>query len=283
MMNNLFEGRLEVDKNLELYYQIFKNSSKLPWLIVTHGVGEYCDRYHFFQDVLKKNFNILLFDNRGHGRSDGKKGYVESFDFFSSDLKKMINFLQEYHQMKSYSLFAHSMGALVNLHCLQNFPLDLLKPERVFLSAPPFFPGGFQGSLSKIFPSFLLKGLSQVKFGFWLKDLIAEQDLTSHKAGDLNYSDDPLVLGGMNSRLLFNILKTGRVAREKNISIKTKVFIIVGEKDIVVHRKEIEEYCKKIDPSITLKVFPRGKHELHNEIPEIRTPYLEYLKNCLVS
>ncbi len=280
-MNNLFEGRLEVNDATELYYQFYKNSKDLPWLIVTHGVGEHSRRYHFLQDIFSENFNILLYDLRGHGTSGGKKGYIDSFETYAQDLQSIIKFTQEYYSMKEYTLFAHSMGALINLRFLQNFPTDLQVPEKVFLSAPPFRPGGALGESTKFMPYAIFSSLSGVKKSFWIKDLIPETQLTSHNAGDLGYQEDPLVLGGMQLCLLANIVKSGKDAFKIPLKKKYEVYCVVGEEDVVVSKKAIQEYCSEIDTSIQLKVFANGKHELHNEVDQIRDLYLKHLKACI--
>ncbi len=280
-MNNLFEGRLDIEEDVELFYQFYKNSDDYPWLIVTHGVGEHSRRYHFLQEIFSKNYNVFLYDLRGHGTSTGTKGDVDSFETYAKDLESVIEFTKNYHSMKNYVLYSHSMGALITLRFLQNFPELLLKPEKVFLSAPPFRPGGVLGELTNYLPYKLFSSLGSFKKGPWIKDLIPETALTNHDHGEIGYKTDPLVLGGMQLRLLANLVKSGKDASKIALNKDYNIYCVVGEKDVVVSKKAIEQYCMDIDSSVHLKVFSDGKHELHNEIDQIRDPYLKYLKDCL--
>jgi len=280
-MNNLFEGRLDLEDGVELFYQFYKNSDDFPWLVVTHGVGEHCRRYHFLQELFSDKFNILLYDLRGHGTSTGSKGQVDSFQTYAQDLGAMIAFIKEYHSMKKYVLYSHSMGALITLSFLQNFPEELSQPEKVFLSAPPFRPGGALGELTKYLPYKIFSSLSNFKKNLWVKDLIPETALTSHDHGDLGYKSDPLVLGGMQLRLLSNLVMSGKDAFKSPLNKSYEIYCVVGGKDVVVSKKAIQQYCSQIDTSVQLRVFLNGKHELHNEIDQIRDPYLQYLKDCL--
>ena len=53
------------------------------WLIVTHGLGEHLERHEYILKLFSQNFNIAIYDVRGHGRSGGTRAYVENFENFS--------------------------------------------------------------------------------------------------------------------------------------------------------------------------------------------------------
>ena len=44
-------------------------------VVICHGMGEHCRRYdEHVKQLVAAGFNVLRFDNRGHGRSGGKRG-----------------------------------------------------------------------------------------------------------------------------------------------------------------------------------------------------------------
>ncbi len=276
-----FEGRLDVDSGIDIYYQLLKSDKTLPWLIITHGVSEYSGRYYFFEDYFKDHFNILFYDLRGHGKSDGKRGDIDSFEIYSDDLKKMIQFLESFHEMKSYVLFSHSMGALITANFIQNFPLGIIKPDKVFLSAPPIRPGGGLGESTQILPKSLIDKLAGVSKSFKLKNLIPDTDLTNHQQGDLGYDNDELILDGISTRLLFNLVKTGREVGSKPLKADFPIYCAIGGKDKVVSKKALSKYLDKHGKDVYFMEFINGKHELHNEIEEIKKPYMTYLQKTL--
>ena len=115
-----------------------------PWkspraLVVFHGLGEHGGRYlhfpHYLQDVVDA---VHCVDHRGHGRSEGSCGYVDTFERYSDDAALAIYRLDE--QLKKrfgrseIHVFGHSLGGLILLRTL--FKNTNLPVHSATISAP---------------------------------------------------------------------------------------------------------------------------------------------------
>src|SRR5688572_26720323 len=83
-------------------------------VIVAHGFAEHSGRYgEILNELNRAGFAALAFDFRGHGNSDGKRGYISRFQDYVDDLKAAVNFEKGRNGNEPVIVLAHSMGALV--------------------------------------------------------------------------------------------------------------------------------------------------------------------------
>jgi acylglycerol lipase len=72
---------------LKLFYR-FWLSNQPKSVFIVHGFGEHSGRYSELIESLKDTgYSYYLLDLRGHGQSEGRRVFVETFSDFSSDLK----------------------------------------------------------------------------------------------------------------------------------------------------------------------------------------------------
>jgi len=101
------------------------------WLISTHGIGEYSGRYNFLSEELGTQYNIVRYDLRGHGLSMGEPAFIGDFSDFVSDLDEVIGHIKNRYRMSHYSLFGHSMGALITAAFMNELARESFYPQRV--------------------------------------------------------------------------------------------------------------------------------------------------------
>jgi lysophospholipase len=112
-------------------------------ILITHGQAEHSDCYNRLVDGFQrspagKNWNFIGWDMRGHGKSDGLRGYAKDFDEYVLDYHL---FLEESLRIdtvknKPVILLAHSMGGLVQNCALREKKYDQFNAQ--VLSAPLF-------------------------------------------------------------------------------------------------------------------------------------------------
>jgi alpha-beta hydrolase superfamily lysophospholipase len=105
-------------------------------LIVCHGFGEHSGRYLHFPHYLHDSIDALyVYDQRGHGRSDGARGDSERFDDLVDDLALVIRRVHQKFPQAELHLLGHSMGGHVA------FRLGFLHPGlplRTFQVSAPY-------------------------------------------------------------------------------------------------------------------------------------------------
>ena len=103
---------------LNICYCQYKASPEKARMIIIHGLGEHSGRYlNVINRLVPKGISIFAPDFRGHGKSDGKRGHVLSFDDYLEDLYSMFGVaLKEIKPGMKCFLLGHSMGGLIALH-----------------------------------------------------------------------------------------------------------------------------------------------------------------------
>jgi alpha-beta hydrolase superfamily lysophospholipase len=260
---------------------LVRENGSSKWLVVSHGLGEHSGRHEYMLKLFSQSFNIAIYDLRGHGKSEGKRAWVEEFDHFSKDLQAVLDYLRAQFNLNQYSLFGHSMGGLLTANYMQNttFP-EGEYPEKVYLSSPAASAPGLMGPLFSHSPNIFYKSilkLPSVPLSGMLNLKKLSHDTRVYEA----YVKDELCQLKIESQLFFEILKTGRNVFSRPLRIECPLFVSVGTGDVLVNPNIIEDYFTNVEKNAQLKIFEGGYHELHNEIDKFKKPYLNYLRQSL--
>lgn len=96
--------------NTKLYAKINEIEKAKANIIIVHGLAEHLDRYDELANYLNKNeFNVIRYDQRGHGRSEGKQTFYSNKDEIVEDLTAVVDKVKANYEGKIY-LIGHSMG-----------------------------------------------------------------------------------------------------------------------------------------------------------------------------
>ncbi len=269
---------LKMRDGAELYVQI-KESGSPVWIIATHGIGEHMGRHNYIPELFGHDFNIFQYDLRGHGRSTGKRAYIDDFALYMEDLKEIIRFLGEKYRMDRFVLFGHSMGALISCAFIQNFVEDSRYPERFIINAPPCGADGVLGKIVKILPPSFFKGVCEIPYSLPIGGLVDLDYLSHDPHTKEDYLKDDLNSLKLQSKLVFELMKTAQDTFARPLRSKCPSYVTLGSADRVVGSKDVIDYFTNVDKSFNFKIIDGAYHEIHNEIEKYRKPYFDHLKN----
>src|SRR5688572_23513497 len=164
-------------------------------IALLHGYAEHCRRYdHVAKAWNARGIQVIGCDLRGHGKSEGTRGFVERFEDFHRDVDALMDAAKSRAKGTPIAIFGHSNGALIALHwMLAGNGNDL---AGVLLTSP------FLGLALKASPIKLAAGRVAARFlpklglpsGFTGKDVCADE--TFQRA----YDSDPLIFKNVNAR-----------------------------------------------------------------------------------
>lgn len=101
---------LESKDGTKLYTKVMDVETARANIIIVHGLAEHLDRYDevatFFH---QHHFNVIRYDQRGHGRSGGQPTYYDDYNTIVEDLDAVVHFTKSKYKGKVYVL-GHSMG-----------------------------------------------------------------------------------------------------------------------------------------------------------------------------
>lgn len=115
-----FKGTGEID----LYYQSWKPTGKIKAVLaIVHGLGGHSSKYdNIVQHFIPTQYAIYGFDLRGHGRSPGQRGYINSWKEFREDLRIFLELIQTQHPGYPVFLLGHSLGSIIVLDYVLRYP-----------------------------------------------------------------------------------------------------------------------------------------------------------------
>lgn len=259
---------------------LVRENGNSKWLIVSHGLGEHLGRHEYMLKLFSQNFNIAIYDLRGHGKSGGRPGYVEDFRDFFRDLDVVVEYLRKEFNLKDYVLFGHSMGALVTAGYMQNVVKRDQYPEKVFLSSPVVAAPGLAGPVVAGVPALVLDLLCKtptIPLGGILNLRKLSHDSRIYDA----YIKDEFTLKKVHTKLLFEILRLAREVFSRPLRIECELYVATGTGDSIVNAKLAIEYFTEVEKCAQLRVFDGAYHELHNEVDKWRKPYIQFLRQSL--
>lgn len=263
LVTSLFSGgRAQND----LFYQSWTAPGARATLVLTHGIAEHSEAYH--ETALKLvplGFNIYAFDLRGHGRSDGRRGYIDNFKRYSLDLDRFVRYLQA-GPLKDSKLpivmLGHSMGGLITLRYLVDKGAAAPATALV-LSSPALGISIPISPLKEFAASTLLKYLPQVT----LANDIPYDKLTHVEERWRKYPGDVLRHDKISPAMYFGMLEAFEVVGAGAPRLKIPTLIVTAGEELIVDRPAVEAFFPKLGSEIKkLIIFENSYHEILNDI-----------------
>jgi acylglycerol lipase len=245
----------------EIFFQNWCVDRPRGFLVIVHGLGEHSGRYDNITNELKgKNISIYALDHRGHGRSGGKRGHIDSFMDYVYDLKLFIDLIKEENSEIPLVMLGHSLGGVIATKYALAYSEDL---NALVLSSPGFVPlveiPGWKKSLSKI-GSRYAPGLSQPS------NLDARY--LSHDADVVEaYENDRLVHDRVTTRFFSEFSKACEECMHGASDLRMPLLVFHGTDDKIVDYRGSEKlFTCASSRDKNLHLFNGYYHETMNEV-----------------
>lgn len=256
-LEGVFEGR----ENFKLYFRSWLPDEKVKAiLLIAHGVAEHCGRYARMAEYFaNRGYAVYGFDYRGHGKSEGRRGFVEHFSYYMDDLRTFFKLICSRHPQNRVIFFGHSMGAIIGL------------AESIY--NPDEFSGLIlSGTAIKVKPELpaailaLLKPLALFMPRLGLKR-IDSSTLSRDKRVIESYDNDPLVYRGkLSARLSIELVCMIHRLQSQMSQIKVPILILHGTADKLSYPEGAILVIEKAGTQDkTLKLYAGFYHEILNE------------------
>ena len=255
------EGNFKGVRNANIYYQAWVPEGNVKAVLLTvHGLGEHCGRYmNVVNHFVPLGYAVYGLDHIGHGKSEGMREGVESFEDYTDTLTVYYKMVKGWQAGKPMFLLGHSMGGLISSCYLLDHQADF---RGAVLSAPLIKAGG-NISQATILMGKILSALAP-KMGLLPLDANnISRDPEVVKA----YVNDPLVFHGKTpARLAAELLKAMlRVTKEAD-KITLPFILLQGSEDKLVDPGGAQTlYDEASSKDKTIRIYEGLYHELFNE------------------
>jgi alpha-beta hydrolase superfamily lysophospholipase len=211
-------------------------------MVLVHGMSEHSGRYeHVCRFLCERGVTVYIHDHIGHGRSGGRRGWIERFTDLLDDVATVHALAAEERRGLPLFLLGHSMGGLVVTAYVLERPR---KPDFLILSGPAIVP-------------LLDPGDRRIDATRLSKDPEVQRA----------YMEDPLVLRERVDPELFLRLADGiGVLPGRASEITMPCLLLHGSDDQLCSAEGAQLYLQSSgNQDLTVHLYPGGRHEMFNE------------------
>jgi alpha-beta hydrolase superfamily lysophospholipase len=256
-------GHFEGVRGFQLFYKAWlPDSSPKAVLAIVHGAGEHIDRYENLVDALvPAGFMLTGYDQRGHGRSEGQRGHINSWSEYREDIRIFLALAGKLAPGLPLFLFGHSMGSLEVLDYILHYSEGL---AGAIISGTGLDP---KGSAAPPHLVLLAKALTSVVPSTVVRMKLEGSSLSRNPQVAKAYMEDPLVHWCRSVRWGTESLKVIEWIKSRAGEINMPVLFLHGECDPLLTAAGAQRFFEQVRfPDKTIHVYPGCLHEPHNDL-----------------
>lgn len=258
-MPKRYEGHFKGHDQIELFYQTWTPDHVRGLVLMTHGLAEHSECYHpLAQKLMEDGWQVFGWDLRGHGRSEGKRGYVRSIAEYIDDLDCFFKLVSGQRNGKNLVLLGHSMGGLVSLRYLQSKRVDA---SALTLSSPAL---GLTMQVPKLKEQLARFAINWVPT-LTLHNEIKYEDLSRSEDMQKLYRTDTLRHDKVSPGLFLSMLEAFPEAKADAASVTLPVLMQLSGEDRLVSSEASREFFELLpNKKNQLIIYPESLHEIFN-------------------
>ncbi len=247
---------------LRLFSRTIHVATPVAQAIVLHGYGDHSGRYEpLMRHLASDGIASIAPDLRGHGRSEGRKGFVRRWDEYLDDIRAVTATLDR--ALPTF-VIGHSHGGLVALMAQQR---GVLNANGLVLSSP-FLRAALDIPVWKVAMARLANVVVpwlRISNGLNAEMMTADQEMVEASR------QDTLLLRSATPRWYFQTLRTQRLAITNARAMSTPLLMLIGESDTVASPVANQQFFNDYPAADkSLAVFPNLRHELLRETSRVQ-------------
>jgi alpha-beta hydrolase superfamily lysophospholipase len=258
------EGLFKGFDGLDLYYQVWEPAGVTKAaLILVHGIGEHSNRYpKLVNGVVTEGYAIYAPELRGHGRSAGQHGHINSWDEYRQALhifvQKVVEMTTNESSGSPIFILGHSLGGLIVLDYILHYP-DYLRG--VIASAP-----ALEIDVPPIL-AFISRIMSILAPRVSLKTPLDTNAISRRQEVVEAYIKDPMVHGVASARFGTEYMATMAWVNAHAADIHLPLLIIHGSADRIIPARSSKVFFEKVSSVNKQRIeYEGGYHESHNDL-----------------
>lgn len=246
---------------LQLYARAWAPAAPARGLVcLVHGLGEHIGRYQVDAAALTQAGYILAgFDQRGFGRSAGRRGHTPSLDAYFDDIDRFLEATQRRFPQAPTFLYGHSMGGILVLAYT-----PLRRPPVVgVIATSPGLKSSIEAQKAKVL---LVKMLGSILPTLTLQSEIDAQMLSRDPRVAEEYINDPLVHTAVTAGWGKAMLQAVALAYQQAPNFPVPLLLMHGADDQIAYPEGSQRYASLApQEKLTFQMWPGFKHELHTD------------------
>jgi len=264
-------------KGCKIFFRMFEAPDERARMVIAHGLGEHSGRYkNLVEQLVPMGISLWIPDFRGHGKSQGKRGHVLSFNEYVADLTGMLEMAhQGKPDNKKMFLLGHSMGGIIALTLAQGSHKMI---DGLIVSSP---------LIGMVIDVPLLKKLMGKVMSFLYPGLSLKNELDPSKIskdGDVvkAYIDDTMVHSRVSARWFTETMAAMEGIRTSMSGLEIPFLMQLAGDDYLVKTASSRTFFKRLKArDKTLYEYKELYHEIYNAPNDQRAKVLRDLTTWL--
>ena len=255
------EGSINSADGTKLAYRAWPLSGAKITFAVVHGLGEHSGRYErFARGMAPYHMATFAVDLRGHGKSDGRRGHVDSWAQWVDDAAAFVAHVESQTEGEVVPL-GHSFGGTVMLSTVRAQKLPPARTRRFIVSSPalrlrvkvPAWKSSLAGVLSGVAPKLAMYNEVDAGTVSRIPEVVDA------------YRTDPLVHGKISSRLYAEWQHAAADDLDRANEIKIPFLILAGTDDRLIDPAGSRELHQRAAAMSELRMLDGRYHEPFND------------------
>jgi alpha-beta hydrolase superfamily lysophospholipase/SAM-dependent methyltransferase len=232
-------------------------------LVLFHRGHEHSGRLEdVVGDLQLQDIAVFAWDARGHGRSDGGRGYAPSFGRLAKDADAFVHHLAETYgkRLEDMVVLGHSVGAVT----VAAWVHDYAPPVRAMILVTP----ALRVKLYVPFARPSLRMLRRLVPGktLYVSSYVKGRLLTHDPEQARRYDSDPLITRAIAVNVLLGLHDTGTRLIADAAAIRTPALVLAGGADWVVELSAERKFFDRLGSSEKrLRIFEGMYHDILHE------------------